>query len=53
VADEEAGKALFDMKPFKAPRPNGYQPYFHRSQWHVVGGSVCRFIRKFFEGTIC
>jgi len=52
VADEEVRKALFDMKSCKAPGPDGYQPYFYRSQWHVIGGSVCRFTRQIFEVTI-
>ena len=42
-------KALLDMKPFKAPRPNGYQPYFYQSQWQVVEGSICKFTRQIFE----
>lgn len=25
---KEVHKALFDMSPFKAPRPGGFQPFF-------------------------
>lgn len=50
VTDEEVKRALFDMKPFKAPGPDGFQPMFFQSQWQLVGDDVCNFIRKAFEG---
>ena len=48
VSDEEIRKAVFDMKPLKAPGPDGFQPYFFQTQWSVVGGDLCRFIKEVF-----
>jgi hypothetical protein len=39
------------MKSFKAPSPDGYQPYFYWSQWYMVGPIMCKFIKDIFEGT--
>ena len=36
------------MKPLKAPGPDGFQPYFFQTQWSVVGGDLCRFIKEVF-----
>lgn len=38
------------MKPYTAPGPDGFQPFFYQSQWLVVGKSVCDFIRNIFNG---
>jgi len=32
VSNEEIKKAIFDMKPYKAVRPYGYQPFFYHDQ---------------------
>lgn len=48
VSDEEICKAVFDMKPFKALGTYGFQPYFFQTQWSVVGGDLCRFIKEVF-----
>ena len=48
VLDEEIKTAVFDMKPYKAPGPDGYQPVFYQSQWQVVGQSVCRYVKDIF-----
>jgi len=45
VTNEEIKAAIFDMKPYSAPGPVGFQPFFYQSQWSVVGKSVCDFIK--------
>lgn len=50
VKDDEIQIALFGMKPYKAPGPDGYQPFFFQSQLQVIGPTVCRYIRGIFEG---
>lgn len=50
VFNEEFRKAIFYMKPYKALRPYGYQPFFYHDQWRVVGLVVCNFIRDIFLG---
>jgi hypothetical protein len=50
VTDEEIKAAIFDMKPYYASGPDGFQPFFYQSQWSVVGISVCDFIRNIFNG---
>jgi len=50
VTVEEVKAAIFDMKPYSAPGPNGFQPFFYQSQWSLVGKSVCDFISNIFNG---
>ena len=52
VLEEEIKVAIFGMKPYKAPGPDGYQPIFYQSQWQKVGQSVCRYVRDVFAGNI-
>jgi hypothetical protein len=33
VTSEEIKRASFDMKPLKAQRPDGFQPFFFQNQW--------------------
>eukprot|EP00258_Populus_trichocarpa_P027694 XP_024443713.1 uncharacterized protein LOC112324533 [Populus trichocarpa] len=48
ILDDEIKAAIFGMKPYKAPGPDGYQPIFYQSQWHVIGQSFCRYVRDIF-----
>lgn len=45
----ETKSALFSMKNLKAPGPDGYHPIFFKSQWHIVGPSLYRFICDCFQ----
>lgn len=40
VTMEERRKALFDMKPLKAPGPDGLHAAFFQSQWQILGSRV-------------
>ena len=42
-------KALNQMKPMKAPGPDGYHPVFFQKMWDIVGEDVCQNIRSWFS----
>ncbi|XP_050207419.1 uncharacterized protein LOC126656837 [Mercurialis annua] len=50
VSDEDIKQALWDMKPLKAPGPDGLHALFYQSQWGLIGGKVCSFIKSIFNG---
>lgn len=41
----EIKHALFDMAPWKSPRPDGYHAGFYQNTWQLIGGNVCRYIK--------
>ena len=49
-AECEIRRALFGMKPFKAPGPNGFQPLFYQKYWEVVSPSLIQLVRNVLEG---
>jgi hypothetical protein len=40
------------MKTYKAPGPDGFQPFFYQSWWRVIGSSVCKFIRRILDDSV-
>ncbi|CAL1395192.1 unnamed protein product [Linum trigynum] len=42
-------RAVFDMKPFAAPGPDGFQAIFYQKLWALVGKSLNNMAVKFFE----
>lgn len=36
VTDNEVKKAIYDMKPWKAPRPDGFSAGFYQILWNIV-----------------
>lgn len=46
ISDAEVQKALFSMKPWKAPGPNGFAAGFYQISWEVVGQNVINFVRS-------
>lgn len=48
VTDEEIKAALWSLKPFKAPGPNGLHAGFFQRFWLVVGSSVIEEIKLIF-----
>lgn len=49
VTVEEIKAALWGLKPWKAPGPDGLHAGFFRKCWQIVGGSLCYDITKAFE----
>ena len=41
---EEVHKAIKQMHPLKAPRPNGLPVLFYQQFWHVAGDEVTYFV---------
>ena len=48
-SDVEIKQALFDMSPFKAPRPYGFHAGFFQRMWDIVGDSIIKFARNLFD----
>ena len=52
VTLEEVRQVGMSMKPFKAPRSDGFHAFFYKNYWDVVGIDVCRLVQfAFMTGT--
>lgn len=40
ISIEETKNALFSMKNYKSPGPDGFHPLFFKSQWDIIGDSL-------------
>ncbi|GLT97187.1 hypothetical protein SLE2022_147640 [Rubroshorea leprosula] len=47
-SDKEIHDALFSLKPFKAPGPDGLHPMFFQKMWPVVAEILCSDIKNAF-----
>ncbi|KAK5802899.1 hypothetical protein PVK06_030528 [Gossypium arboreum] len=52
VTNEEINIALFDMAHLKAPGSDGFHALFFQKQWNRIGGAVCDWVRKVFNGEL-
>ncbi|KAK5845345.1 hypothetical protein PVK06_001517 [Gossypium arboreum] len=50
VSNEEIKVALFDMAPLKALGNDGFHALFFQKHWDFIGGTVCDWIKRIFEG---
>nr|KYP40468.1 Transposon TX1 uncharacterized [Cajanus cajan] len=49
VTKEEVRRAVRSMKSFKAPGPDGFQPFFFKQYWPIVGDELWRTVRDAFQ----
>ena len=46
----EIKKALFDMHPYKAPGPNGFQAFFYQKYWDLTGNKLTHVALEVLDG---
>ena len=46
---QEIREACFSLNPNKAPGPDGFNGYFFRKAWSIIGEDVTRAIQEFFS----
>jgi len=46
----EIKEGLFDMNPFKAPRPDGFQALFFQRYWNLAGNQLIILATKVLRG---
>ncbi|PNX73217.1 ribonuclease H [Trifolium pratense] len=46
INNEEVKCAIFSMKPWKAPGPDGFPAGFYQKSWEVVKEKVCDFVKE-------
>ncbi|XP_057452893.1 uncharacterized protein LOC130744751 [Lotus japonicus] len=49
VTKDEVRKALMSMKPYTAPGPDGFQPFFFKKYWEFVGDDLWTVVRNAFN----
>nr|KYP41648.1 Transposon TX1 uncharacterized [Cajanus cajan] len=49
VTKEEVRQAVMSMKSFKAPGPYGFQPFFFKQYWPIVGDELWRTVKDAFR----
>ena len=50
VSFAEVKSAVFNMSPFKALGPDGFQAYFFKEYWEIVGTEIWNIVRSAFLG---
>ena len=48
--DEEIREAAFQLGELKAPGSDGFPKTFYFKNWSLIGDSVCKAVKSFFEG---
>ena len=48
-SEHEIRKALFRMKPLKAPGSDGFHPIFFQRSWQIVWKDLCREVQGWFR----
>ena len=49
MSEEEIRYGIWNLKPFKAPRPDGLHAGFFQHYWEVVQSSVCQEVKNIFS----
>ncbi|XP_016168284.1 uncharacterized protein LOC107610797 [Arachis ipaensis] len=50
VSFMEVKLAVFSMSPFKNPGPDGFQAYFFKEYWEIIGTEIWNIVRSAFLG---
>ena len=50
VTMEEVKTAVFHMNSFKAPGPDGFQAFFFKEYWEIIGLDVWKMVKQAFSG---
>lgn len=50
VPNKGIKNVLFNKAHLKAPSGDGYLALFFQSQWELIGGGICEWIKKIFGG---
>jgi len=51
ITMEEVTSAIFSMHFYKAPGPDGFQPIFFKTYWHIVGHDVWKMVADAFTSS--
>lgn len=49
VSLDETRRALFSMNNYKSPGPDGFHPFFYKSQWNIIGKSIHKLVLDCFS----
>lgn len=49
VTDKEIVDALRSMNDYKAPGSDGFNTFFFKKTWHIIGQDVIRAVKLFFQ----
>nr|KYP69646.1 Transposon TX1 uncharacterized [Cajanus cajan] len=49
VTNEEVRRAVMSMKSYKAPGPDGFQPFFFKQYWPIVGDELWFTVKDAFR----
>nr|KYP50882.1 Transposon TX1 uncharacterized [Cajanus cajan] len=49
ITMEEVRRAVMSMGTFKAPGPDGFQPFFFKQYWEIVGVDLWRMVSEAFN----
>ena len=49
IQDQEVKDAIFQMKQYKTPGPDGFEAALFQDYWHIIEKDVCQAIKSFFH----
>lgn len=49
LSDAEIKRAMFAMKPWKTPGPDGFSAGFYQKSWDIIGHNVCQFVNEIWN----
>lgn len=52
VTEKEIKEALWSIKDDKSPGPDGFNNYFFKKSWSIVGKEICCAVQDFFSNGV-